>query len=207
MVSKNILKKGSFRAPLFYFSGDSGFSLVELMIVVAIIGLLSAIAIPNFQKFQARSRTTEAKLQLAGIYTAEASFFGTYTMYHSCLNYMGYDPREFKNTRFYAVGFTVAASIHTDPYNSAIASDISTADCPQTLPAADGVTYFVAGNGVGGNIAGSDHIPATALADQRTFTYTAGAGGVINKDFIATNNSSAFTIDQNKKISVIRTGY
>ncbi len=53
-----------------------GFTLIELMIVVAIIGILAAIAIPNFMRFQARSRTTEARTNLGAIYTAQVSFFG-----------------------------------------------------------------------------------------------------------------------------------
>src|SRR5512145_2117032 len=53
-----------------------GFTLIELMIVVAIIGILAAIAIPNFMRFQARSRTTEARTNLGAIYTAQISFFG-----------------------------------------------------------------------------------------------------------------------------------
>jgi type IV pilus assembly protein PilA len=44
------------------------------MIVVAIIGILSAVAIPNFKKYQAKSRSSEAKIQLAAAYTAEAVF-------------------------------------------------------------------------------------------------------------------------------------
>ena len=53
-----------------------GFTLIELMIVVAIIGILAAIAIPNFLKFQAKSKQSEAKTNLKGVYTAETAYFG-----------------------------------------------------------------------------------------------------------------------------------
>ena len=54
---------------------EAGFTLVELMIVVAIIGVLSAVAVPNFKKYQAKAKTSEAKIQLAAAYTAEQAFY------------------------------------------------------------------------------------------------------------------------------------
>ena len=48
-----------------------GFTLIELMIVVAIIGILAAIAIPNFLKFQAKSKQSEAKTNLGAIFTGQ----------------------------------------------------------------------------------------------------------------------------------------
>ncbi len=60
---------------------NEGFTLIELMIVVAIIGILAAIAIPNFLRFQLRSRAGEGKINLAAIRTAEESFFAEFARY------------------------------------------------------------------------------------------------------------------------------
>ncbi len=54
-----------------------GFTLIELMIVVAIIGVLAAIAIPNFVRYQLRSKTSEARTNMGGIRTAQTSFQST----------------------------------------------------------------------------------------------------------------------------------
>ena len=54
--------------------GQKGFTLIELMIEVAIIGILAAIAIPNFLTYQMKSRQSEAKVNLGAIKTSEIAF-------------------------------------------------------------------------------------------------------------------------------------
>ena len=53
---------------------NAGFTLIELMITVVLIGILAAIAIPNFLAYQAKSRRAEAYANVVAIATSELSF-------------------------------------------------------------------------------------------------------------------------------------
>jgi prepilin-type N-terminal cleavage/methylation domain-containing protein len=55
-------------------NSEAGFTLVELMIVVGIIGLLVAIAIPKFISYQARSRRSEAYVNLAAVARNQSTY-------------------------------------------------------------------------------------------------------------------------------------
>jgi type IV pilus assembly protein PilA len=194
---------------------QKGFTLVELMVVVAIIGLLSAVAVPNFKKYQAKSKMSEAKLQLSAAYTAETSFFSDFNIYHSCLGYMGYDPSAEENQRYYAVGFINATpAINATAFASAVNSGLqSTAtECPNVVTTADtGNTFFRAGKSIGSSAAATaNFLQLSALGDQATtnsMTFTISAGGVIEGNRATADTASLLTIDNTKRVQVRRNGY
>ena len=80
---------------VFIRKGQKGFSLVELMIVVAIIGILAALAVPRFQSFQAKARSAEAKTNLSHGYTLQMAHHGDNDTYGT----------------LQAVGFTIGADL------------------------------------------------------------------------------------------------
>jgi type IV pilus assembly protein PilA len=87
---------------------QEGFTLIELMVVVAIVGVLVALAIPQYAKYQSRARQTEAKTTLGSIYTAEQSFSVENGSFTECLTQIGASTTG--NSFYYTAGFLGTAA-------------------------------------------------------------------------------------------------
>ena len=91
-----------------------GFSLVELMIVVAIIGVLATVAVPAFNNFLTRARRSEVKSTLGAMHTAEKAYHAEHLTYHDNLVTAGFTP---EGTYNYNIGFGDQASVSANSPN------------------------------------------------------------------------------------------
>jgi len=128
--------------------GDRGFTLIELMIVVAIIGILAAIAIPNFMTYQAKARQSEAKVNLGGIFTTATSYFAENNTFWTAgmnANALGYKPAGSSKYHLYYGGVTANEMI-TPAFDAVAVPCNTTAPSAAPLPAgsAVGATGFTA---------------------------------------------------------------
>lgn len=127
-----------------------GFTLIELMIVVAIIGILAAIAIPNFIKFQARAKQSEPKANLKSLFTSQRAFFAERDTYSSSVADIAFVPERGNRYTVYIGGPTLVS-------RAGATQTVSTADTgydadtfkgfASTVPATSNMTVSAAGVG------------------------------------------------------------
>jgi type IV pilus assembly protein PilA len=167
-----------------------GFTLIELMIVVAIIGILAAIAIPNFVKFQARSKQSEAKANLKAMFTAEKAFFQEKDRFSSYVSEVGFAPE--RNNR-YSYSLTTggsydnrsAAAASTSTQATGVQADVfkgyQTDTTANSFGAPDGVALAVLTRFVGtalGNIDSDSTLDGWSIStDSRIMTSGDNSGG------------------------------
>lgn len=83
-------------------SKEKGFSLIELMICVSIVGILSSIAIPNYNRFKFNTYNSQAKTSLSQLYMLETLFSGEHLTYTTRLDAMGFNAT---GDMYFDVGF------------------------------------------------------------------------------------------------------
>jgi len=163
-----------------------GFTLVELMIVVAIIGILAAIAIPNFIKFQARSKQSEAKTNLKALFQAEKSYFAERDTYSNDMQTIGFIP-ERGNRYMYRLGSGTAqtrsqAAIGTQANPTGIQVDT------YRIPGADSAPGFVASNATY-TLDGAATLPASqpGVLTGSNGSFVGSATGTVDNDIAMDN--------------------
>lgn len=83
----------------------SGFSLIELMIVVAIIAFLAMIAVPNYNRYLAKAKRAEAYMQLSSLYAAQKAHQAEQGRYSNQLTGQGGIGWEPEGNFYYTYGF------------------------------------------------------------------------------------------------------
>ncbi len=124
---------------------SKGFTLIELMIVVAIIAILAAIAIPQYRKFQLKAKTAEAKNNLGAIRSCEEAWAAEHDEYITAGYYPGNASasRQTWNTAdtganpFNSLGFKPAGDVY---YDYGIASGDQTGSLSGASPSTGTVT-------------------------------------------------------------------
>jgi len=87
---------------------NRGFSLIELMVVIAIVAFLAMIAVPNFNRFLAKAKRAEAYMNLSALYAAEKAYWAEHGKYSDVLmgdGGIGWKP---EGNFYYTYGFAGA---------------------------------------------------------------------------------------------------
>jgi prepilin-type N-terminal cleavage/methylation domain-containing protein len=110
-----------------------GFTLIELMIVVVIIGILAALAIPRFMAATTKSKTSEAKAILKQIYVMQHAYRQEYDTYWG----NGITADRNNGNNFARIGVQIT---QTARYSYALAADATTFTCTATANVDDDAT-------------------------------------------------------------------
>ena len=166
---------------------------------IGIVGMLAAIAIPNFLKFQCKSKQSEAKTNLSGLFTAEKAFYGEYGFYTSDLVAVNWQP---DGSPWYVYGFAQPGpGMRKNEIAKAGLTDYDErrSDTTNTAVVAKGGYSTMKMKDLAGRPLAASDLPAEATVQRDSFI--AGAVGDIDTD--ATPQYDVWTIDDTKRLTVV----
>jgi len=149
-------------------SMQKGFTLIELMIVVAIIGILAAIALPAYQDYMVRAKMSE----IVGLASAAKT---SVTEYRQSLGRMP--------------GTAAIAGINTAQVQSAYLSGPVTFASTTGITGTATITYPISATGIGATLTGTDFVmegTGTALG-QVTWLCTPAVGTTMDQKYLPPN--------------------
>ena|SRR5688572_16847238 len=158
-----------------------GFTLIELMIVVAILGILAAIAVPALTKYMRRAKTSEAREQIAKLFDATSTFFNEEHVERGQVELLGAGGAQSTAAPHRCPHPTDTPTGGTTGLTPAIAVDCNTGPGGHCVPVA--------------NAGGGAHYPMTVWTDDAIWNglnFTMESPHFFHYRFVAVNSNTEF---------------
>ena len=165
-----------------------------------VIGLLAAIAIPNFLKFQCKSKQAEAKTSLSAIYISEKAFFGEYNTYTTDLKSLDWTP---EGTPAYVYGFATRGP----GLSSSKAAQLGLHDYSESRSDTTNASLVAGGGYQTSKMVDQNQLPLTAQSLPEGTTagannFLAGAAGQVSPS----GRLDLWTIDDQRELTNVSNG-
>lgn len=144
---------------------QAGFGFIELLVALAILGLLAALAIPTFRKLQAKAHHAETKSNLSRVFMAEAAYFAEAERYGS-FSEIGFALQGASNRYSYRSPAAGGGAGSTATPNVDLINAKAGATWPENTFAPSGATLYVPGTPASFTATATGNIDSDATIDQ-----------------------------------------